>query len=132
MKIVFDTNVWIASFIARGVCTDLVEHSVRNHTILTSDFILSEIQTVLKKKFKYSNAVIHRTIQFIESNSQVVIIEALEHQVCRDPDDDYILATGKNGNADCIISGDQDLIILKKFEQIPILSPKDFWAFEIG
>ena len=41
MKIVLDTNVLIAAFIARGVCSDLLEHCARQHTLVTSEFILT-------------------------------------------------------------------------------------------
>jgi hypothetical protein len=51
-------------------------------------------------------------------------------KVCRDPDDDHILSAALQIKADCIISGDADLLILKKYEGIPILNPSNFWKFQ--
>lgn len=47
-------------------------------------------------------------------------------QVCRDPDDDSLLALCKDGNADILITGDEDLLVLKKFGKTRIQSPAEF------
>ncbi|UBF26661.1 putative toxin-antitoxin system toxin component, PIN family [Kovacikia minuta CCNUW1] len=54
----------------------------------------------------------------------------LESPVCRDPNDDTILATALAGGADCIATGDKDLLALKKFGAIDILSPSEFEVYE--
>ncbi|MGH7429716.1 MAG: putative toxin-antitoxin system toxin component, PIN family [Candidatus Methylomirabilaceae bacterium] len=46
--------------------------------------------------------------------------------VCRDPDDDIVLACAVMGQADYIISGDQDLLVLNTHEGIPIVTPRGF------
>ena len=51
MRIVLDTNVLIASFVTRGVCRDLVDHCIRRHDLLTSEFILNEFRDTLVEKF---------------------------------------------------------------------------------
>ena len=45
---------------------------------------------------------------------------------CRDPDDDKFLETALIGDADCIITGDRDLLVMSPFHGISILSPSDF------
>ena len=50
---------------------------------------------------------------------------------CRDPDDDKILETALMGEADCLITGDRDLLEMSPFCGIPIVAPRDFldrWA----
>jgi len=42
---------------------------------------------------------------------------------CRDPEDDKFLETAVNGNADCLITGDKDLLIMHPFQGIPVLLP---------
>ena len=44
MRLVLDTNVLISTLIARGICTDLLEHCVLSHTIVASDFIFNELR----------------------------------------------------------------------------------------
>jgi putative PIN family toxin of toxin-antitoxin system len=48
--------------------------------------------------------------------------------VCRDPDDNILLALTVDGKADYIVSGDKDLLDLVTFEEIPIVKPADFLA----
>ena len=47
-------------------------------------------------------------------------------QACRDPKDDKFLELAVNGNADCIVSGDDDLLTLGPFKSVAILTPNDF------
>ena len=42
---------------------------------------------------------------------------------CRDPKDDKLLETALLGRADCLVTGDQDLLVMSPFHGIPILSP---------
>lgn len=46
----------------------------------------------------------------------------LPQPVCRDPDDDAVLALALAARADLIVSGDQDLLVLQRFEGIPIVT----------
>jgi predicted nucleic acid-binding protein len=57
---------------------------------------------------------------------KVVSAAKLEGQVCRDPDDDNILGAAISGGCDCIVTGDKDLLVLKQYEGIEILSPREF------
>ena len=61
---------------------------------------------------------------FISLSTVVEISERI--QVCRDPKDDMVLETAVNGQADTIITGDQDLLVLHPFRQIAVLSPRTF------
>ena len=51
---------------------------------------------------------------------------ALSEPVCRDADDDWVLATAIAGKADVIVTGDEDLLVLKQHADIPIISPRLF------
>ena len=126
MKIIFDTNVLIAALIARGVCHELLEHCVVRHELFTSEFILSETQEKLIEKFGYTAELAAEAVSVLRSRMKVVTPSRLESQVCRDPDDDNILAAALSGNCDCIITGDKDLLVLKAYEGIEIFTPRDF------
>ncbi len=130
MKIVLDTNVLIAALIARGVCHELLEHCILRHTQFTSEFILEETQEKLVEKFGYSAEPAAEAVGVLRSRMKVVTPSKLKSPVCRDPDDDNILAAAVSGNCDCIITGDKDLLVLKRFEGIDIFSPRDFLMHE--
>lgn len=132
MKIVFDTNVLIAALISRGVCHELLEHCVLRHTLVTSDFILDETQEKLIEKFGYAAELAAEAASVLRSRMSVVSVSKLENRVCRDPDDDNILAAAVSGKCDCIITGDKDLLVLKEYEGIDIFSPRDFLTNEMA
>jgi len=128
--ILFDTNVLIAAFVARGLCHELLEHCVRQHRLITSDFIIEELRDKLSRKLKYKPEAIKQAIELLLSRMKVVEATSLNQRVCRDPDDDNVLAAAIAGKCDCIITGDKDLLILKQYGGIEILSPSDFREYE--
>ncbi|MFN5262616.1 MAG: putative toxin-antitoxin system toxin component, PIN family, partial [Pseudanabaena sp.] len=125
MRIVLDTNVLIASLISRGKCYALVENSLKVHEIISSKFILDELAEKLQKKFKYKTEDINEALSIFCSKMEIVIPSPLEQQVCRDIDDDWILATALAGKAQCIVTGDKDLLAIARFENIDIIAPVD-------
>ncbi len=126
MKIVLDTNVLIAALIARGTCHELLEHCAVRHDLYTSEFILNEVQEKLIEKFGYSPELSTEAVDVLRTEMTIANAQKLERPICRDPDDDNIIATAVAGNCDCIITGDEDLLVLKAYEGIDILSPRDF------
>lgn len=130
MRVVLDTNVLIAAFIARGVCSDLLEHCVRRHTLVTSDFILTEFRGTLTSKFKFTDDEAGSAAALLLSRMDMVKPNALPAPVCRDRDDDTVLATAMTGNCDCIVTGDKDLLVLTRFGDVDILNPADFMKYE--
>ena len=126
MRILFDTNVLIASLIASGVCHELLERSFVNHTIVASDFILDELKEKLVNKFKYSTDTADQAVALFRSRMELVSPDALSVPVSRDPDDDNILAAALTGNCDYIVTGDKDLLVLNPFCDIRIVSPRVF------
>lgn len=130
MKIVLDTNVLIAAFISHGACAELFEHCLTQHALFMSPFILEELKDSLEKKLNFPPEKTHELIEFIKQNAQEVNPVPLNESVCRDPDDDLILGTALAAGADCLITGDDDILSLREFQGIAILKPSDFWRFE--
>ena len=60
----------------------------------------------------------------------MVAPDALEPAVCRDRDDDVVLATALAGECAAIVTGDQDLLVLDPFHGIRVLAPTAFWKWE--
>ncbi len=130
MRIVPDTNVLIASLISHGLCHELLEYCFLNHILFTSEFVLGEVREKLIEKFEYSIETADEAVALFRSRMQIAEPSALSYQVSRDPDDDNILAAAVAGKCDFIITGDKDLLVLKHFEGIKILSPKEFSVVE--
>ena len=130
MRLVLDTNVLIAAFISHGVCNELLEHCVLNHEVVLSNFILGELKDKLTSKFKFTLREANAVVRLVKSRSEVVPTSPLPAALCRDPDDDTIIATAIAGQCACIITGDKDLLDLETVNGIRIISPGSFWQFE--
>jgi putative PIN family toxin of toxin-antitoxin system len=130
VRVVCDTNVLIAAFVARGVCHELLEHCERLHELVTSEFILREFEEKLLTKFRVPPLSASEAVTMLRSRFEVVQEVALEAPVSRDPDDDWILSVAVVGNCACIVTGDRDLLDLKEHRGIPIIVPGSFWRFE--
>ena len=131
MKVVLDTNVLIAALITKGVCSELLERCVLRHEIVLSESILAETKDRLVGKFRYSDAEADEAVDLFRSEVCLVAPTPLAAPVCRDPDDDVILGTAVAGQAKCIVTGDKDLLVLKRFQGIEIVSPSEFAEFEM-
>ena len=59
--------------------------------------------------------------------SEVVKPETVKGSVYRDSQDIMVLGTALGGNAKFIITGDDDLLVLKKYKTVEIISPREFW-----
>lgn len=128
MRIVFDTNVLFAAYIARGTCATLYEQALAAATLLTSEIILQEFEEKLVAKGKVEPEKAARLRAEIAANSSIVPIEPPTNPVCRDPDDDAILATAVAAHADLLVTGDKDLLVIGISQGIPIVTPAECLA----
>lgn len=129
MKVVLDTNVIIAAFASRGLCADVLEYCLYEQTIVLSEYLLDEVHDKLCQKLKIPKSKADDVRKFLSSEAKMVIPAKLAGDICRDIDDINVLGTALSGQAEAIVTGDKDLLILKKFESIPILTPRGFWEF---
>mgnify|MGYP001613664481 FL=1 len=130
MIAVFDTNVLIAAIITEGVCAKLLHRArSREFSLVSCPFIMSEIQRTLSKKFRLSH---DETASAMEPVSGA-IDHVIKHNVritdiCRDADDDNVLACALAAKAGYLVTGDADLLALKNFRGVKIITPRNFEA----
>ena len=130
MRIVFDTNVLISAFITRGASHEVFEHCLLSHDVFVSDYILSEVETVLRDKFSFPAREINGILVYLKKHLVSIGVSKLVEPICRDREDDSILACAQSAEADCLITGDEDLLVLREFKDARIIRPADFWKFE--
>jgi putative PIN family toxin of toxin-antitoxin system len=130
VKIVLDTNVLIAAFISHGACNELLEHCALNHHVVLSSCILEEFKQKLLTKFGFATHEAESAVMLLKSRFDVVTPLALAQPLCRDSDDDRVIGTALAGQCDCIVTGDKDLLALRRVKQIRMVSPSNFWALE--
>jgi len=127
MKAVFDTNVHVAAFITEGVCAKLLGRARRKQLdLVISPFILEEFENVLLRKFLASKEQIRTAAKLISEVVLMVNPTAKVSGVCRDPDDEQILSCALSAKAEYLVTGDFDLLELKEFHGIKILTPGAF------
>jgi len=131
MKVFIDTNVLIAAYISHGVCHDFFDHCLDKHVVYSSDFVRQELLEKLSGKLHIPEEKIRRIYTHLCAHSIDTPEDNLPDKISRDPDDDHILAASIHAGVDCIVTGDDDLLVHKKFQGIPIVSPRDFWKLEI-
>lgn len=129
MRAVIDTNVLISGLLWRGQPHVLLEQvRAGNLTMVSSPVLLAELADVIgRAKFDVilarSNTARDGALAEIRRFAQVFDPPPLPLPVCRDPDDDHVLALAVAIRADFVVSGDDDLLSLASFEGIPIVNP---------
>lgn len=129
MRIVFDTNVLFAAFVTHGVCAGLYEECLSYGRIVVSRFILEELREKLLVKAKLSLSEVREVLAAVRADADVVETQPLAVPVCRDAEDDEILATAFAAKADALVTGDKDLLVLRRHEGIPIFTPREGLEF---
>jgi len=127
MKLVLDSNVIIAAFAARGLCSALFEVCIEKYAVIVSDHILSEVKKAFLRKLKMPEHAVSEIMYYLKDFCMTGTAKPLTAPVSRDRDDDKILALAVAGEADYIVTGDQDLLVLKKYGSVKIITPREFW-----
>lgn len=130
MKVVLDSNVIVAAFAARGLCGALFELCLDRHTIILSDFILAEVRRAFAQKLKMPQHSISKIESYLREICVLSSFDKITKNICRDKDDNNVIALAVSANADFIITGDKDLLVLKKYQSVRIVSPREFWKTE--
>ena len=127
---IFDTNTLISSaLLKRSTASFALDKAIDSGVLAISSETFDELKEVLaRKKFdkyfiddKERINVLHK----IELNSKL-FVSSISITDCRDPKDNKFLELAVASNASCLISGDQDLLVLNPFRDIPILNATDF------
>lgn len=127
MRVVLDTNVLLAGVATHGICEGLVALSFRDHTVVLSDHILDEFVEHYVGKFRASREQATVVAETLRRNSEIVVPVDVSHDAVGDVDDLPVLGTAVAGRADCLITGDKQLLDLESYHGISILSPRQFY-----
>jgi uncharacterized protein len=127
VKAVFDTNVLVAAFVSEGVCSKLlIRARKRQFQLFVSDFILEEFERVLIKKLAVPKGEARDAIKLISEAADTLSPPKLKTTVCRDSNDDAVLACSLAAGADYLVTGDADLLVLGSFQNTLIIPPRGF------
>lgn len=125
-RVVIDTNVIISALLFGGNSKKIIEKLIRKDFIaFISPQLISELIEILSQKFNFSQEMIKKIqVQILYLFHLVYPSKTVD--VVRDRDDNRVIEVALESGSLVIITGDKDLLILKKYKNILIVSPKDF------
>ena len=118
MKVFLDTNVLASSIATRGLCSELLESVIHDHELLTCQPVLRELERVLARKLRLPEAVVAGFLALLKAEGTVVESRKNPPVPIKDADDVPILACAIAGKADVFVTGDKELLDLRKIEEI--------------
>ncbi|MFV1917072.1 MAG: putative toxin-antitoxin system toxin component, PIN family [Patescibacteria group bacterium] len=125
MRLVLDTNVYIAAFLQKGLASDiLILGEERKVDLFISPEIIKEIEEKLDKKFKVDKDRIGKFIDVVKRSTEQVTPFKKIYVIKVDPDDNMILECVVEAKADLIVSMDKHLLKLKSYEGTGIVHTK--------
>ena len=126
MKVFLDTNVLASALTTRGLCAELFEVVLQSHELLISDPVLKELERILPDKLGQSESITEGFISLLCSEGFLITIDYPAPSL-PDSDDEPIVASALAGGAKVFVTGDKALLKLRTIEQLPIISPREFW-----
>lgn len=140
MRVIFDTNVLISYLLVSVSSSSSVIYAIVDaafedkYTLLLPSEVIHELQTkVIRKKYLSEKISQQKLTGFI--NELSLLVEKLDPlmdsvpRFGRDYKDDYLIAYSIVNKADYLVTGDEDLLVIKEIENLKIVSPAEF--FEI-
>lgn len=130
MKLIFDTNIWISYFLCKSfpqLTSILIDNK---YDIIISLSLLNELKTVLSRP-KFQKIITPEQIEEIE---QLLLIRGnlfdetqdIVHVKSRDQKDNFLVKLSMISNADYLVTGDEDLLIMKQIKNTQVLKWKEF------
>lgn len=127
MRVFLDTNVLASAAATRGLCADVLREVLASHELFLSGQVLSELARALRSKFGIGQDLINDFIRLLQQDSVPAEPSDVPRVGLRDKDDLRILGAAVAAGAEVLVTGDKELLALGHFEELEILSPRQFW-----
>jgi putative PIN family toxin of toxin-antitoxin system len=129
IKVVIDTNIFISALLGSKNCKEIRDKFVEAvFDIVISEEMFGELMDAIREP-KFENLIKDEDIkelrELLEKDAFWIIPEEKVF-ICRDIEDNIVLECALAGKVDFIVTGDKDLLSLKKFKSILIITPKKF------
>lgn len=132
MRVFLDTNVIASATATRGLCADVLRTVIEFHDLVVSEHLISELQRVLKDKFGASPDLIADVVWLLQRDTLASDATPLRDVPLPDPADVAIVCSALNGAADVLVTGDKEILALRRIGPLEILTPRQFWDKERG
>ena len=132
-RLVVDANAWISSLLTLKFRIRLNVVFGSDYQLLVSEQLFRELGRAVQKTYLSKNikqADYDSLVSLLRTDAELVEVRSVV-DVCRDPKDNFLLALAKDGDADYLITGDGDLLVLKEFEKTKIVKLSDLENVDI-
>jgi uncharacterized protein len=125
-QVVIDTNVWISGMVFGGNPERIIKLFIDGSLlVVASEEMLSELRRKVSHKFPLYEPYLSALVASIREQAIIVQLGTYPVNTSRDSDDNMVIETALIGGADFIVSGDEDLLVLEKYESVKIVKPAD-------
>lgn len=127
-RIILDTNLWISFLLSQKFSK--LDKLLLNGKIklLFSEELIEEFLSVVKRpklKKYFAESDVQKLLKTINEVAEFIDVKS-DVSICRDEKDNFLLSLALDGNADFLITGDKDLLVLKKIEQTSIVTIQEY------
>lgn len=132
MKVVIDVNVWISGLLWGGIPGEILRLTYEKEiTSYVSPELMRELEATLQRpkfqpQLRKRDHTAESLLAIAASLSQFVSITASKFADLRDPADAKIIATAIAAQAQALITGDRDLLVLQTVQNVPMVTPAQF------
>ncbi len=127
-RLVLDSNILISAFFWDGNERSILRKCRSgDHLLIISDFILEEVERVLKDKFNVEEHLARSYIREIFRFSEIMITKGTIDVIKEDPSDNRVLETAILGKVDYLVTGDKHLLRLHEFEGFKIIKSNELF-----
>ena len=127
-RIILDTNLWISFLISKKLTA--LDNLIKTEKVVLifSEELLEEFTEVVKrpkiKKF-FAKKDVEKLWETFDQFAELIEVTS-KLNLCRDEKDNFLLNLSVDGNADYLVTGDKDLLVLKKIKKTKILTYREF------
>jgi uncharacterized protein len=133
LRVFLDTNVLVSAITTRGLSADVFRLVLDKHEFVTGEPVLRETERVLALKFRFPPEIVDQTLQFLRRFPVEPMPDEPSDVQIADADDRWILEAAVRSNADVLVTGDRDLLVVAdRVERPRVLTPRAFWEMNRG
>lgn len=132
MRVFLDTNVLASATATRGLCADVLRSTTEFHELIISEHLLTELERTLRQKFKAPPDLVADTLWLLRQDTTLASSEPAATLGLKHLGDIATVSAALNGGADVLVTGDKEVLELRKVGALEILSPRQFWEKQRG
>jgi uncharacterized protein len=127
VKIALDTNVLVSAVATRGLCADVFNLVMAEHQLVVGETVLAEVRRVLKQKMRVPDEAIDEFEALLRTEALIVPKAKVVKTEVRDKSDMPVLAEAIFGEAEVLVTGDNDFYEIAVTLPLEVLTPRGLW-----